>query len=328
MKRSVLITSALILAAVFAVGAWLYLAPTESADRTTVRVGYLPIAAELPFFVAIEQGYFDSRGIDVELQRFTSSNELGNAATAGHIDVMAGTATNVIFDIGAVSGDKHRLFVINPYSNTPGHVTDYLLVGNDSAITELSDLTDKRIASFPGSVNRIFVNLILEKHGIPRSAYTYLEMPPPNWQPALASGAIDAVSALEPAATQIMADGVGRSIFDGFYADLMPDVPLSGHWVASNFVDTADPGTIRGFVASYRDALAFINDNEEKAREYLADYANVRPDILQRVGLNPWQMDGEIDSEHLQDYADLLFENGALRAKPDVTDFLLPAALN
>src|SRR2546421_12994324 len=86
-----------------------------------LRIGYLPVAAELPLFVAVEQGYFKKAGIDIDLVRFASSNELGNAATADQIDILAGCASNVVFDIGHVSGKKHLVFLTNPYSNTPGH---------------------------------------------------------------------------------------------------------------------------------------------------------------------------------------------------------------
>lgn len=324
MKRSSILVTVVLAVIVLGGFAWFFV---EHQGRTSpeirVRVGYLPIAAELPFFVAIEQGYFAERRIKVELSRFTSSNELANAATAGHVDVMAGTASNVIFDVGAVSGKKHKLLLLNPYSNAPGHITDYLLVKSDSPIKQLSGLRGQRIASFPGSVNRIFVNLILEKHGIPRDSYEYIELPPPNWQPALKSGAINAVSALEPTATQIVVDRVGRSIFDGFYADLMPDVPLSGHWISSDFAREADPETVQAFVAAYRKALDFIRKDEHDARKYLVKYANVRADILDKVGLNPWKMVDDVDVSHLQKFADLLFDQGALREKPDVKQYML-----
>ena len=296
--------------------------PSEADDFSKIRIGYLPIAAELPLFVAVEQGYLEEEGFNVELVRFTSSNELGNAATAGHIDVMSGTATNVVFDIAAVSGKKHQLFIVNPYSNTAGHITDHMIVRKGSGISDLSELSGKKIASFPGSVNRIFVNLILEKYGVNRESYEYVEMSPSNWQPALESGSIDAVSALEPAATQIMYDGVGETIFPGFYADLMEDVPLSGHWVSSDYFSRVDRRELDALLMAYSRAIDYIRSNEEEARIYLVEYANVRQEILQSINLNPWKSLGEIDLQQLQKFADILYENGALQSKILASDFL------
>jgi NitT/TauT family transport system substrate-binding protein len=297
---------------------------TAQLKLPTLRIGYLPIAAQLPLFVAVEEGYFRDEDLQVQLNQFTSSNDLGNAATADRIDVMAGTASNVVFDIATVSGKRHKLFVVNPYSNITGHFTDHMIVRKGSDITKLSQLRGRRIASFPGSVNRIFVNLILEKYGVPRGTYEYVEMPPPNWEPALQSGSVDAVSALEPAATQIIRDGVGTSIFAGFYADLMPDVPLSGHWIAADYLNRADPKDVAAILRAYVRAVRFIREHEDRARLYLVRYANVRADIVNDVNLNPWRTLAEINITRLQEYADLLAENGALQKLVDVRDFVLP----
>lgn len=292
-------------------------------DWPKLRIGYLPIAAELPLFVAIEQGYFEEAGIEFELVRFASSNEMGNAATADRIDILSGAASNPIFDIGHVSGKKHLVFAVNPYSDTPGHVTDHLIVQKDSGIKTLTDLKGKKVASFPGSVNRIFTYLILEKHGVPRDSYEYIELLPKDWQPALQAGAVDAVSALEPLATQIIKDDVGVSIFPGFYADLMPDVPLSAHWIAADFYARSDKAQLSAFLDAYEKAILFCRENEEQAKNYLPKYANVREDILADVNLNPWKQLSEIDWDQFQAYINLLAENKALLAKISILDHKL-----
>lgn len=297
---------------------------SPKATWPKLRIGYLSVAAELPLFVAVEQGYFAQAGLEFELVRITSSNEMGNAASADRIDILAGAASNVIFDIGNVSSKRHLLFALNPYSNAAGHVTDHLIVRKGSSITNLQALRGHKIASFPGSVNRIFTYLILEKHGVPRSTYEYVELQPQDWEPALQAGSVDAISALEPSATQIMKDGVGISIFPGFYADLMPNVPLSGHWIAADFYARADKNQLIAFLNAYEKAITFCREHETEAKEYLTKYANVRQDILADVNLNPWKRLNEIDSQQFQAYIDLLADNQALQAKVSISDYLLP----
>lgn len=297
----------------------------HSAPWGKLRVGYLAVAAELPLFVAVERGFLKQEGIEVDLMKFTSSNDLGVAATADRVDIMAGTASNVVFDIASTSGKHHQAFAFNIYSNRTGHVTDHMIVKAGSDIQQLTQLRGRRIASFPGSVNKIFVQLILEKHGVPRDSYQYLEMSPPNWGPALHSGAIDAVSALEPTATQIIHDEIGVSIFPGFYADLMPDVPLSGHWISADFLSRADPEQVRAFIRAYRKAIDFCRHHESEARAYLVKYANVRPDIVDQVNLNLWWTQEDWDAARLQAFVDLLATNGALLKRIDVKSFLMPS---
>lgn len=288
-----------------------------------LRIGYLPIAAELPLFVAVEKGYFKEAGIEFELERMASSNDMANAATADRIDILAGAASNAVFDVGHVSGKRHLLIALNPYSNTRGHVTDHLIARKDSGIKKLVDIKGKKVASFPGSVNRIFTYLILENHGVPRDSYQYVELLPQDWQPSLQSGAVDVVSALEPNATQIIKDGVGYSIFPGFYADLMLDVPLSGHWVGADFAKRADRAQLVAFVKAYEKAIVFCREHETEAKVYLVKYANVREDTLADVNLNPWKMLSEIDAGQLQKFVDLLADNKALQAKVEVKDYIL-----
>ncbi|MGH8558275.1 MAG: ABC transporter substrate-binding protein [Methylococcales bacterium] len=334
MKRNLWITVgvstiflAIIILALFITDVAHYL-PTFTAsakrDWPTLRIGYLPIAAELPLFVAVERGYLEKAGVKFELIRLVSSNEMGNAATADKIDILSGAASNVIFDIGTVSGKRHLVFTINPYSSTPGHITDHLIIRKGSGINTLSDIKGRKVASFPGSVNRIFTYLILEKQGVSRNSYEYTELLPKDWEPALQSGAIDVVSALEPNATQIIKDGIGVSIFPGFYADLMPDAPLSGHWVAADFYFRADKGHISAFLDAYDQAVLFCRDHESDAKVYLKQYAGVREDILEDVNLNPWKTLSEIDSNQFQAYIDLLAENKALQARVNISDYLLP----
>jgi ABC-type nitrate/sulfonate/bicarbonate transport system substrate-binding protein len=230
----------------------------------------------------------------------------------------------VVFDIGHVSGKKHLVFAVNPYSNKPDHVTDYLIVRTGSGISMLKQLEGRKVASFPGSVNRIFTQLILEKHGVPRTSYQYIELQPQDWEPSLQAKAIDALSALEPEATQIMKDGVGTSIFPGFYADLLPDVPLSAHWVAADFYARADKKMLAAFLDAFEKAILFCRNNPQKAKVHLVKYANVRPDILPDVNLNDWQRLADIDASHFQRFIDILAENGALQARVDVRTYILP----
>lgn len=300
-----------------------YVKNSSTIAQKKIRVGYLPIAAELPLFVAVEQGYFKQAGIEIELIRLASSNDLGNAATSDQIDILAGAASNVIFDIERTTGKRHLLFAVNPYSNAQGHITDHLIVRKDSGIKTASDLKGKKVAGFPGSV-RVLIFLVLEKYGVPRNSYEYIELPPANWQPSLQSGAIDAGVALEPSATQIIKDGAGISILKGFYAELMPEMPLSGHWVAADFYSRVDKTQLAAFVDAYTKAIAFCREHEDVAKSYLPKYANVREDILEGVNLNPWKSYPELDLQKLQTYADLLANNTAIQSQVSVSNFVLP----
>src|SRR6185437_4237748 len=60
--------------------------------QTDVRVGYMPIAEELPKMVANEKGFFRAHGLNAELVRFESGPDMGTALLGGSIQFgMIGT---------------------------------------------------------------------------------------------------------------------------------------------------------------------------------------------------------------------------------------------
>lgn len=287
-----------------------------------LRVGYVPIAVALPLFVANDEGYFKEQGFDVEMIRLNSSNELANATTSGQIDVSP-VATNVMLDIGFVSKKKHTLIITNPYTDKPGYITDYILVRDSNSIKKLEDLKGKKIGVFPGSVIKIFCTLNLQKYGLSKDDYQLIELSPQDWAAALQSGQIDALSALEPQASQIMQDKIGSPIVGGFYAQLMPNVPLSAEWISEDYVKKYGKDQANKIIAAVDKAVDFINNNPDKAKTYLVKYANVREDIVGRVELNPWKKHSELNPVEIQSFIDLLYQNGAIQNKENINDYLL-----
>ncbi|MDP1968752.1 MAG: ABC transporter substrate-binding protein, partial [Burkholderiaceae bacterium] len=51
-----------------------------------IRVGYWPIAAGLPFYAAVEKGYFKEAGLDVEPLKFAGAQQIMEAMLAGRCD--------------------------------------------------------------------------------------------------------------------------------------------------------------------------------------------------------------------------------------------------
>lgn len=287
-----------------------------------LKIGYVPIAVGLPLFIANDEGYFKEEGFTTEMVKFASSNELANAATSGQVDVSV-VATNAMLDVGYVSKKRHTLIITNPYSNQPGNIADYLLVKDTNAIKKIEDLKGKKIGIFPGSVIKIFCTLIFEKHGLKQGDYSLVELSPKDWAAALQSGQIDALSALEPQAAQIIQDKLGFPIVDGLYAQLMPNVPLSGHWISEDFVKKYGKEQSEKIIKAIDKAVDFINNNPAKAKEYLVKYANVREDVVGKVQLNLWKKNSQLNIPEIQAFIDVLFKNGAIQSKENINDYLL-----
>lgn len=293
---------------------------TNQSKVNKIRIGYVPLAVVLPLYVANDEGFFKEQGFDVDMVRFASSNEVGNAGTTDQVDILS-AASNVVFDIGFVSKKHHKLILPNLYSDKKGNITDYILVGDTLKIKTINDLKGKRIGVFPGSVIKVFCTLILEKYGLSRTDYTLIELSPKDWAASLQTNQVDALSALEPQASQLMIDKIGFPIAAGFYAQLMPNVPLSGNWISEDFYNKYGDGVAEKIIIAVDKAVDFINNNPEKAKEYLVKYANVREDIVNQVQLNPWTKNSEINYTEIQKFIDILFENKAIQNKEDINNY-------
>ncbi|MFN5880495.1 MAG: ABC transporter substrate-binding protein, partial [Burkholderiales bacterium] len=56
------------------------------AQAVKIRVGYWPVASGLPFFAAVDKGYFKDAGLEVEPLRFASPQQVAEAMIAGRAD--------------------------------------------------------------------------------------------------------------------------------------------------------------------------------------------------------------------------------------------------
>jgi ABC-type nitrate/sulfonate/bicarbonate transport system substrate-binding protein len=290
-------------------------------EAKILNVGVVPIAVALPLYVANDEGYFKEEGFNAQLTKMGSSNELANALTSGQLDV-AVIATNAMLDASYVSKKKPQLIITNPYSNSEGNITDYLLVKDTIKIKKIQDLKGKKIGVFPGSVIKVFCNLIFAKYGLNKDDYQLIELAPKDWAVALQTNQIDALSALEPNASQLMTDKIAFPIVKGLYAVLMPDVPLSGHWISEKFIKSNNKEKTEAIVRAIDKAVKFINENPEKAKSYLVKYANVREDVVGKVQLNKWRTHSEQNTDLIQQFVNILFENNAIQSKEDISTYL------
>jgi hypothetical protein len=280
---------------------------------TKVRIGYLRIAASLPLFVAIEERIFEKYKLDVELFPFNSSNELAIADATQRIDIMASCAVNAALDASSVSGRTPTVFLINQYQKMDknGRPTDHLIARKGHT---LDSLKGKSIAFFPGSVSKVFAKEIFANRGFNLEDFTYVEMNPPEWLPALKSGRIEAVNAIEPSATLILDDPNYESLISGFFSELQPDVPLSAFWFSSGLEKT----TRNAIQAVFRESLDIIETQGPSSLVHFGKYTSIPSDVYPRIGLNKWQLTRENPQARstLQAFVDHLDDTNAILAIP------------
>ena len=131
-----------------------------------IRIGYWPVAAGLPFFAAVEKGYFKEAGLDVEPLKFAGAQQVMEAMLSGRSDGSANGTGSANLAIGEIAQPGlFKIFATNP-SNAK-YVLDEFLVPKDSPVKTMAELKGKRVASGPGIQNVTLAKTMLERAGAP-----------------------------------------------------------------------------------------------------------------------------------------------------------------
>ena len=288
---------------------------------TKVRIGYLAITNSLPLYVAIEEGLFTSKGLEVELTKFQTSNDLVEALVAGRIDVEVSASTSVLYAMHLRSPGNLKIFSANV--QTKERFPDYILVAKDSPITKMGDLAGKRLGTFPGSTFAVTTRLILKTFLDPKDV-TIEQIPPPAQVEALASGSVDAIYTLDPFCALALQKANAR-ILETAPAEkyVLDPLPAGAAAVSTRFSERSS-GEVLTLVRAFDEAIRLVRKDEDKARRLLPKYTDIEPNISAAANVVEFWTQQEINTVPLQRYADILYQEGDLPGKLDVAELILP----
>jgi len=277
------------------------------------RIGYLPIASDASFFVAVEQGFFKSEGLDVEPVKFETSNQALEALVAGRIDATAVVGLEAVLALEANTPSQFR--IVEMTAATDKTRVHRMMVKPDSPIQTLADLKGKKVGTFPGSQMVVFLKLILGAYFDAEKEVEIIQLKPPLQPQALETSQVDALFCLEPTGTLLEAKGIGRVISSNpLYEFIQKPFPTAAGVVSVRLQNNSSQ-TVSKIIAALRTAHEFIRTRPADVAVPLSKYAAIEPDLAPRVGLyDYWDLDS-IDRAAVQKLADL-YANKGIVTKP------------
>ncbi|MEK6953009.1 MAG: ABC transporter substrate-binding protein [Nanoarchaeota archaeon] len=181
-KRKIMFISVmLIILALAIVG--LSLSLTSKEKTRNVKIGYLPIMASLPLYVAQENNYFTEQGIQIETVQLQSSNQLVDALVRGDIDIVVESSAVPALIAETVDPGKIKIFSVSDI--TEGNPFDSLIIGEESNLESLKELEGKKIGVFPGSTATNLLKKFLSDKKVDISKIEFVQIIPSNQLPAL-----------------------------------------------------------------------------------------------------------------------------------------------
>ncbi len=299
------------------------------AAEEKILIGYWPIAAGLPFYVALEKGYFKAAGLDVEGVKFASPSQIVEAMVAGRIHGSANGTASAALALGEItSPNLFKIICSNPSNEQ--YVLDEFLVPMDSKATAIKDLKGARVACGPGIQNVVLTKIILEKNGL--GDIKPIELPVGQHVPALVAGQIDAVYTLEPSGTIGRVKGQSKVLETGVISKYVLDDAKAPWFGGTASLVTSlikeRPEAVKKFLAAYAKGVDFVRNNPDAARPSLDRFTSIDASIAKDVPIANFVMYNEFTASDIaafQKYFDVFTERKIFTQKVDVKSLLFSA---
>lgn len=299
--------------------------PAFAADKVTV--GVFPVSSTLPYFVAVERGFFKEQNIEPEMIKLIGGPPNVAAMITNQIDVAA-----VLVTIEGMNADIKKPGVamyIALNSQNQKYQMEQFVVRDGFKATSLKDLKGAKIVSAPGPANVTMAEAALAKAGLKKGDYTLEQLDLPQQVGALKAGTYDAAYTLEPQASTMRKMGVARTLEAGVIARTVFGDPnanafVGGCAMTSNFIKSR-PDVAKRFAAAWAKAAHLIDTNPSEARKYLAKNTFTPDDVVNTVPMIRYFMASELtnkDKDDFQKFIDYSVTLGTLPEKVDVRKYL------
>jgi len=299
--------------------------PASAQDK--VKVGVFPVSSTLPYFVALERGFFKEQNIEPEMIRLIGGPPNVAAMITNQIDASAVLVT--IEGMNANIKKPGVAMYISVNSQNQKYQMEQFVIRKGLEAKSLADLKGKKIMSAPGPANVTMAKAALAAAGLKEGDYTLDQLDMGQHVNAMTAGTFDAGYTLEPNASTMRKMGVATTLEAGVVAKYVLGDPnanafVGGTALTSDFIKNR-PDVARRFTLAWGKAVDFINTQPNEARKHLVKNTFTPPDVVDTVPMIRYFMAKDLTAKDKADYQkfiDFSTQTGTLEQKVDVTKYL------
>ncbi|NDA06035.1 MAG: ABC transporter substrate-binding protein, partial [Betaproteobacteria bacterium] len=246
----------------------------QSAPK--IRIGYWPVASGIPFFAAVDKGFFKQAGLEVEAVKFASPQQVAEAMLAGRLEGSSnGTASAALGIAELAQPGLLKIFCTNP--TNAKYVLDEFIVAKDNTMKSVGELSGKKVGCGPGVQNVTLARTVLERAGA--KGFTITELPIAQHVAAIAANQVDACYTLEPTGTIGRLNGTTRNLEVGVIAKYVLGDPMAPwHGGSASFTTefiSKNPEIVKRFITAYKRGVDLVKTNPAEARPSLKGYTAI-----------------------------------------------------
>jgi NitT/TauT family transport system substrate-binding protein len=284
-----------------------------TGELTTIEVGVVPVVDVAPLYLGIEQGFFEEEGLDVQPAIAQGGAAIIPAVVNGDQEI---GFSNIVSLLIGQTEDLPVQVIAQGIQATDDAENDTaaIAVPADSDIQEPADLEGATIAiNTLRNISELTVKAALEGEGVDVSTLRFVEVPLPDMVGQLESGQVDAAGLVEPFVTTGEDAGHRMIIYDRVATE--PEMTIANYFTTTEYMES-NPEVVEGFVTAINRSLEYATENPDEARQAIAQYTEIPPDVLERVVLPLWQTDLNVDS--IENTAELMVTHGIAEEQADV----------
>jgi NitT/TauT family transport system substrate-binding protein len=159
----------------------------QTPQKVTFALNWFPVGDHAAYWVALDKGYYKSRGLEVEMQNSKGSGDSIGKVDTGRADI--GLADSAVVIAAVARGAKVKV-VGMVFDKTPLAVWSW----KDAPLNKPKDLEGKTVGAPPGDGQRQVFPAFAKLHGIDQSKVTWVNIEPAAKVAALAEKRVNAVA--------------------------------------------------------------------------------------------------------------------------------------
>ncbi|MBF8190441.1 ABC transporter substrate-binding protein [Nonomuraea sp. K274] len=287
-------------------------------EKTTIKVGALPIPDPVSLYIAQAKGFFKEEGLTVEPVTIVGGAAALPQIESGALDL---SQTNYVSTFVAVGAGKKIKLIADMYQAGPDAFN--IMVAKDSPIASVADLKGRTVmVNTLNNVGTLAVTAQLKAAGLTDRDVTFVEKPFPDMGNAIVSGQADAGWITEPFITANQSQHGFRTLADTMTGQTA-NLPIAG-WMATEEWTQKHPKTLAAFQRAISKAQQLASSDRKEIEAMLPTYTKIDAKTASSITLGTYP--SELDASRLQKVADLMLEYGYLKSPLDVKSVIAQPA--
>ena len=226
------------------------------------------------------------------------------------------------------SEESNQFELVNFLVWTPDAYPDYLLdCTRNKSMTKLSELQGRVLGRHPGTAVAGFATAVLQNAGVHPKKVQQEELQPNLMSDAVRAGRVDALYAMDTAATRLVQAGACDVLLANPLGSIgRSPIPISGTAISSRLL-LRDPKGAQAIIRALDRAIMYLRQGaaDEEVVRIISRYTRIKPEESRRMNRSIYWTSSEVDSSRVQAVADQFRTLGISRAPVVTENMILPA---